>query len=356
MHRQEKFDALFDALKEIVRVRASTYTLTATAVAALGLLTACSQNVQQPLVSTFHPTRSVDGGMAVFPAWFRPNLLRPAWMKSAPAHSRRQSGIAVAQFGSSSVLWFKANDLKNRPPKVCEPANSTNGIRIDRYGNLWVPDGRANTTTEYAPNCGAAKLTIPDPTGEPADVAFDHSGHVYILNLNDKSGPPTVNVYTAAGKHIRTLSDPSFAVLFGVESDNKGDVFVSNLTSSNHGIVVEFPQGKMPGTQLSGVNLGLPGVPAFDAQDNLVIGDWQHLTIDIFAPPYTGSPSTFHMMGAAIWCPLNHQEQRIYCGDAANGSLDVYAYPSGTYLYSDTAGLSPSALVTGVAPAPPAPN
>ena len=198
----------------------------------------------------------------------------PAWMKPAPAGTRRHSGIAVAQFGGSSVLWFKANDKTNKPPTVCEPADSTNGIRIDRKGNLWVPDGRANSTTEYAPNCGAAKLTIPDPTGEPADVAFDRHGHVYILNINDISGPPTVNVYTSKGKLLRTLSDPSFSVLFGVQSDNKGDVFVSNLTSSNQGIVIEFPQGKMPGTRLSGIDLGLPGVPAFDAQDNLVISDW----------------------------------------------------------------------------------
>lgn len=299
--------------------------------------------------------RAADGASAVFPAGFAPNQVRPSWMKAPPANSGRSSGIAVAQFGSSSVLWFKANDRKNLPPVVCEPADSTNGIRIDRHGNLWVPDGRANTTTEYAPNCGSAKLTIPDPTGEPADVAFDRHGHVYILNLNDISGPPTVNVYTASGKLLRTLSDPSFSVLFGVESDNKGDVFVSNLTSSNHGIVVEFPQGRMPGTRLSGVDLGLPGAPAFDSQDNLVISDWYRMTIDVFTPPYDSAPTTHTLMGQAIWCPLDHHERHIYCGDAQNGALDVYAYPSGTYLYSDNGDLSPSALVTGVAPAPPAP-
>jgi hypothetical protein len=346
-------------------VRISAFTLTSTAAVALGLLTACSQNAQQPLSagtlplsgvrSAYQPLRSPEGALAALPAWFRPNFARPGWMKSAPAHLRRKAHVAVAQFGSSSVLWFKANDRANAPPVICEPADSTNGIRIDRYGNLWVPNGKANTTTEYAPNCGAAKLTIPDPTGEPADVAFDRKGSVYILNLNNTSGAPTVNVYAPSGKHIRTLSDPSFAVLFGVESDVKGDVFVSNLTSGNVGIVVEFPQGKMPGTQLSGVKLGLPGVPAFDSKDNLVISDWERMTIDVFAPPYTAAPTTYTLKGASIWCPLDHYEQHIYCGDAANGSLDVYAYPSGTYLYSDTGDLSASALVTGVAPAPPAP-
>jgi len=59
-------------------------------------------------------------------------------------------------------------------------------------------------------------------------------------------------------------------------------------------------------------------------------------------------------MGEAIWCPLDRPQQHIYCGDAGHGSIDVYAYPGGAYLYSYTADLSASALVTGVAPDPPA--
>lgn len=335
-----------------MRASAFTHSIAATAIT-LALLTACSENLQP--AAGVGTAASPNRAAAVYRASFRPNLVRPGWMKAAPANRRRTTNIAVAQFGTTTVLWFKANDRTNQPPAVCEPASSTNGIRIDRGGNLWVPDGRANTTTEYAPNCGAAKVTIPDPTGEPADVAFDRRGLVYIMNLNNKTGAPTVNVYTTSGKHVRTLRDSSFSVPMGVESDTKGNVFVSNLTSGNQGIVVEFAQGKMPGKQLSGVTLGLPGVPAFDSKDDLVIGDWEHLTINVFAPPYDSAPKSFAMMGASIWCPLDRQERHVYCGDGANGSVDVYAYPSGTYLYSDTADLSPSGLVTGVAPAPPAP-
>ena len=219
--------------------------------------------------------------------------------------------------------------------------------------NLWVPDGRANTTTEYAPNCGAAKLTIPDPTGEPADVGFAGKNRVYILNLNNASGPPTVEYYNATtGKQLGTLSDPSFGVLFGVGTDRLGNVFVSNLTKGNVGNVIEFFKGKMPGTQLSGVALGLPGAPTFDKSNNLIISDWDRETIDVFAPPYSGKPTTSPLEGSSIWCKLNRLGKHLYCGDADNGSIDVYAYPASTYQYSYTAGLSPSALVTGVAPAP----
>jgi hypothetical protein len=261
----------------------------------------------------------------------------------------------VAQFGGGSVLWFKKSNRKNTPPIVCQPASSTNGIRVDRQGNLWVPDGRANTTTKYAPNCGAALMTIADTTGEPADIALDPTGNVYIMNINNLSGPPTVAVYKPTGKQIRTLSDASFNVLFGVGSDRNGNVFVSNLTTGNVGNVIEFAKGKMPGKALTGIALGLPGTPAFDSKGNLIISDWLNATIDVFAPPYNGAPATSPLMGASIWCPLDKPGKHIYCGDAENGSIDVYGYPGGAYQYSYTAALSASQLVTGVSPFPAAP-
>jgi hypothetical protein len=303
----------------------------------------------------YEPMIANNGARSVLPAGFKPNTMRPSWMKLPPVEGDASRGdhIAVAQFGGSGVLWFPLNDKTDKPPAICQPASSTNGIAIDRYGNLWVPDGRANTTTEYAPNCGSAKLTIQDPTGEPADVGFAGKNRVFILNLNNLSGAPTVEVYNStSGKQLGTLSDPSFAVLFGVGTDRKGNVFVSNLTKSNVGNVIEFPKGKMPGSQLSGVSLGLPGAPTFDGQNNLIIADWLAKTIDVFSPPYQTTPTTSPLMGSSIWCKLNQREKNLYCGDADNGSIDVYAYPGNTYKFSYTAGLSASALVTGVAPAP----
>ncbi len=110
----------------------------------------------------------------------------------------------------------------------------------------------------------------------------------------------------------------------------------------------------MPGTQLSQIALGLPGAPAFDRSDNLIIADWERSTIDVFAAPYTGAPTVATLKGASIWCKLDVKQTNLYCGDADNGSIDVYGYPSLHYRYSYTASLSPSTLVTGVAPDPPA--
>ena len=315
-----------------------------------------NQAVRPQWAEHYRPMLAIDGSRSVLPEGFKSNDVRPRWMKSPAGNDATgRSHIAVAQFGGSSVLWFALNDKKNKPPIACEPASSTNGIASDRAGNLWVPNGRANTTTEYAPNCGSAKLTIADSTGEPADVGFNGKDRVYILNLNNVSGPPTVQFYSGAnGKQLGTLTDPSFHNLFGLGTDQSGNVFVSNLTSSNVGNVIEFPHGKMPGSQLTGVSLGLPGAPTFDSANNLIITDWLRETIDVFSPPYSGSPTTAPLMGSSIWCKLNHGQNHLYCGDADHGSVDVYAYPGNAYKFSYTAGLSASGLVTGVAPAPPA--
>ncbi|MFY9664390.1 MAG: hypothetical protein WAK19_08040 [Candidatus Cybelea sp.] len=319
-----------------------------------GAVTTTQALAHQPL-GRYEPMTASDGARSVLPAGFKPHSARPSWMKLAPVDSDAKRGdhIAVAQFGGSSVLWFPLNDKTNKLPAICQPASSTNGIAVDRDGDLWVPDGRANTTTEYGPNCGSAKLTIQDPTGEPADVGFDGKRRVFILNLNNVSGAPTVEIYNStSGTQLGTLSDPSFNDLFGLGTDRKGNVFVSNLTKNNVGNVIEFPKGKMPGKQLSGVSLGLPGAPTFDRRNNLIITDWLAETIDVFSPPYQASPTTSPLMGSSIWCKLNQKEKNLYCGDADNGSIDVYAYPGNTYKFSYTASLSPSALVTGVAPAP----
>jgi hypothetical protein len=347
-------------LPTVTRLALSAFLLIASLTACSGFqptnaVPGANHALSRQAIEGYRPMIAIDGSRSVLPEGFKPNTIRPRWMKSSPVRDEvtGRPHIAVAQFGATSVLWFHLNDKNNKPPINCESALSTNGIAIDRAGNLWVPNGQANTTTEYAPNCGSAILTIPDPTGEPADVGFDGKNRVYILNLNNVSGPPTVEYYNkTSGAQLGTLSDPSFNILFGIGTDNMGNVYVSNLTTNNVGIVIEFPHGKMPGSQLSGVSLGLPGAPTFDSANNLIIADWLRNTIDVFTPPYTGSPTTAPLMGMAIWCKLNHSQSHLYCGDAGNGAIDVYAYPGNAYDYSYTAGLSANALVTGVAPEP----
>jgi hypothetical protein len=263
--------------------------------------------------------------------------------------------LYVGQFSGSPVQEYRLNNKHNKPALCSLTGTSINGIAVDRAGNLWVPNGTgggAGYTQEYAPDCGKALLNIADPNGQPADVGFDRQHHIYILNIFGANGNPgSVDVYDKTGSLIRTLSYSTFNELIGIATDSHDNVFVSNRDSQGVADVVEFPRGKMPGTLLSGIVLGLPGAPQFDRSNNLIITDWNTYTQNVYAPPYNGSPAVTPMQGLSLWCPLDRKETQLYCADLG-GSVDVYAYPSGAYEYSFTNGLLPSGFATGAATDP----
>ncbi len=260
--------------------------------------------------------------------------------------------VYVSQFAGTPVRAYPLNNKKDGSPVCSLPGQSVNGIATDQAGDLWVPNGTGGGqgyTQEFAPNCGAPMLEIADPNGQPADASFDSKHDVYILNIFDASGQPgSVNVYNAKGTLLRALTDSTFSELIGIATDSRDDVFVSNRDSLGNATVVEFPGGEMPGTLLSSITLGLPGAPQFDRADNLIITDWEAYTLDVYAPPYTQAPKVTPMQGLSLWCPLNHRQDRLYCADLG-GSVDVYKYPSGKYLFSFSNGLSPSGFATGAA-------
>ncbi|MEO6990381.1 MAG: hypothetical protein ABI346_08145 [Candidatus Baltobacteraceae bacterium] len=309
------------------------------------------------LGSNLHLTVARSGAVSVLPAGLtiRTRHLRPS---ARVGPDKVPKGYTyVGQFSGPTVQEYYKNNKANNPPQCTVPGQSVNGIAVDPSGNLWVPNGTGGGqgyTQEYAPNCGAAKLNISDPNGQPADVGFDSKGNIYILNIFDANGNAgTVNIYDSGGSLIGSLSDPSFNELIGIGTDGNDNVFVSNRDVNGIANVVEFPAGTMPGTVLSGITLGLPGAPTFDSANDLIITDWQAYTLNVYAPPYMGSPTTTPMQGLSLWCALGRLERRLYCADLG-GSVDAYAYPSGAYLYSYTNGLIPSGFATGIGNDPPA--
>jgi len=304
-------------------------------------------------------TVSRSGAVSMVPAGLKVSSRPASWMRFGSGPDAGKGDTYVGQFSGTPVQEYRENNKRNRPPLCSLPGQSVNGIAVDPAGNLWVPSGTGGGqgyTQEYAPNCGAAGLKVTDPNGQPADVGFDSKGNIYIMNIFDAAGAAgTVNIYNASGTLTGSLSDPSFSELIGIATDSKDDIFVSNRQSNGNANVVEFPGGQMPGTVLTGIVLGLPGAPQFDRADDLIITDWNALTLNIYAPPYTGSPAVKPMHGLSLWCPLSHNEKRLSCADLGNGSVDVYSYPSATYLYSYTNGLTPSGFATGAATDPGAP-
>ncbi|MGB8964451.1 MAG: hypothetical protein WCB99_02310 [Candidatus Cybelea sp.] len=268
---------------------------------------------------------------------------------------RRGGDLYVGQFSGTPVQEYPLQNKKNGPPLCSLSGESVNGIAVDPAGNLWVPSGTGGGqgfTQEYAPHCGKPMLKITDNDGQPADAGFDSHRNVYILSIFGKSGASgSVDVYNSTGTLLRNLSDSTFSELIGIATDSHDNVFVSNRQSNGDANVLEFRHGKMPGAVLGAITLGLPGAPQLDKSNNLIITDWDALTLNVYAPPYTGSPTVTPMVGLSLWCPLDRKETHLYCANTS-GSVDVYDYPSGTHAYSFTNGLSPSGFASGSAVAP----
>jgi hypothetical protein len=354
-------------------MRSSLIAVRGIAAAALALLGGCSASTAPALSSATNGTTPAGSAVRAPQSRLQFTIARNGaaspWLPGLKAISRHlrpaepdgkgdKGVVYVGQFSGTPVQEYPRNDKKNGPALCKLPGTSVNGIAVDASGNVWVPSGTGGgqgTTQEYGPNCGAAGITIVSPNGQPADAAFDSKGNIYILNIFGAGGAAgSIDVYDPQGNQTGNLSDPTFSELIGVAIDNKDDVFVSNRQTSGTANVVEFAGGKMPATQLPGVVLGLPGAPQLDRANNLIITDWDALTLNVYAPPYSGSPAITPMQGLSLWCPLSHNEKRLYCADLG-GSLDVYSYPKVKYLYSVTNGLSPSGFASGSAPNPAAP-
>jgi hypothetical protein len=273
--------------------------------------------------------------------------------------------LYVSEFKASSVSGYSVPDRRNRGP-VCAVAGvkAVNGVGVDRSGTLWVPqqndNGGTNSVTSYAPHCGAPGITLHDSNGYPWAIAFDSKGTNYVMDSQTApSGPGAVLVYRkGATSRATVLTDPAFRMLTAIGVDANDNVYVATTAHNNHGAIVEFKNGKMPGRLL--IAVATPGIPGgtllFDRSANLIVDEFSSAAVEVFAPPYGGSPRTFQLKGTSWQCSLNRIETRLACADFGNGSVDVYAYPSIAYLYSITAGLLKVDTVVGVAYDPAAAN
>ena len=265
-----------------------------------------------------------------------------------------KSNVYASEFNPSVTNRYALPDSTNVAPKCSIATNSVNGLGVDVAGTLWVPQGTVNLVTTYAKGtCRAAALTLNEPNGQPADIAFSAAGTVYVSDIfGPGNAPGLISVYAkGASAPSSTLTDPSIEEADGVAVDKAGDVFLSTYhASSGTSTVVEFKKGKMPGRTLalSGFSQGI-GLE-FDAAQNLIAVDYSAGLVESFAPPYAGAPfATFPTKGSSLFGKLDRANKNLYVSDSTNGAIDVYAYPTGTYEYSISNGLTQANFVEGVA-------
>jgi hypothetical protein len=265
--------------------------------------------------------------------------------------------------GSSGSTPVCANGGLNKVAEI-------NGIGVDSTGTLWVPglvptnltSGIVLTFTKNTCTKAAAKLT--DKGGEPADIAFTTTGKMYVLDIVNfpamtngqievypKGKTKPTSTLQLPGEQIGTGTTQGLAL--GVATDSHNNVYATYLNTTAGTDITVFTGGKGAGTILQNTNGTIYEGMTFDANGNLVVASDSSAgaMINVFSPPFTGTPTSFAAQGSVVDLKLDPKGANLYVGDAANNTIDVYKYPSGTYEYSIVVTTVPpnGAVVEGVA-------
>lgn len=276
------------------------------------------------------------------------------------------------QLGGYFNLYKLPGSSKSKPlckgglHKVAE----INDIAADSTGTLWVPglvptDLTSGIVLSFTKNtCTENKVKLTEKTGEPADIAFATTGTRYVMDIvnfpamtngqieiypKGKSMP--TSTLQLPGERVGTGSSQGLGL--GVATDTKNNVYATYINTSGGTDITVFAGGKGKGKILQNSSTTDYEGMTFDAKGNLVVAADSSggATIDLFKPPFTGTPKTFAAQGTAVGLKLDPAGTNLYVGDAANNTLDVYKYPSGTYEYSIVVTKVPpmGAVVEGVA-------
>jgi hypothetical protein len=262
-----------------------------------------------------------------------------------------RSGVYVGLFNANSANLYALPDAKNVAPvcKISIPA--VNGLGTDSRGVTWIP-GVPNDTDEvlsYAMNtCTAGKVTLTNPGGQPSGIAFATNGIMYVLNITTPKGTGSIAVYpNGAISPSFHLTPPGIVGYgLGIATDSKNNVYVA-YQGGKGGEIAVFAGGKGAGKVLQNSADTLVGL-TLDGKQNLLAANESATVVDVFQPPYTGSPTTILQKGEPIDLKLDAANKNLYVGDYSKGTLDVFSYPDGTYKYSISKGVLQGDDVEGV--------
>jgi hypothetical protein len=113
-------------------------------------------------------------------------------------------------------------------------------------------------------------------------------------------------------------------------------VYVS-CCGSNPYLIVFSASGR---NQKHGKKIQLQGISdqggsiSFDKAGNMIMPNFNASSLEILAPPYTGTPTAYQLEGTPWQCGLNPKETELACANEGELTGDIYSYPSMTYEYS----------------------
>ncbi|HEY4324715.1 MAG TPA: NHL repeat-containing protein, partial [Mucilaginibacter sp.] len=198
------------------------------------------------------------------------------------------TGIAFDQSGNAYVLnYIKANNGNGNGNGNVTQYNSSgvygstvisnlgasaDGIIIDPFNNLYIAQGSGSggnaTVTQFNISNGLPAFSLPNThISNPAGVATDGSGNIYVLDATNKN----VVEYTSTGTYISSFL-VSLNNALAIYADGAGNVYIGDTGAKT--VTVYSNTGTKLTTLTAANGIGDPRGLVTDKQGNLYVSDY----------------------------------------------------------------------------------
>lgn len=255
------------------------------------------------------------------------------WM--SPTAKKRLLYVSLTQVSLVDVYSIPKYSLVGQ---ISDGLKAPEGMATDKKGNLYVTNLTANTITVYPKGSTSPSLTLRQ-SNSPVDVTVTKNNYVLV---GDISGG--VDVYPpkqAAPSARLTYSD--LVQVGGVAVDAHNNVYAAGYTPASTPIVVEFAHLGPTGKNLNLTGLVTPAGVLVDENGNLAISDNTLPGVNIYPPGSTSPSATIANTQAPDRSAFDRAENLIYVPESTNDAVNIYDYPSGTFVQT----LSLSGFVRG---------
>ncbi len=211
-------------------------------------------------------------------------------------------------------------------------ASYVNGICVDTQGDVWIPDGGAQTISEYPHGSTTPIFTLDNSGMQPSACAVDAYGNVFVGNISSgvisvfKHGQTTASRYIKVNSLLSGSTVQGYMVGVALDEGHRLAVSWINFSTGQSGVDVYTDAKQSTETTVIHSTDFLGGV-TFDKDENIVLNDQTTGSIDVY-PPSGGSPTcTFgYYSGDAVMTALDHRNGDAYVGDAVNNVVDDINY------------------------------